>query len=452
MQTWTPERVIAIAPDAAAAAAGQALASAKKWTGKGQSERAIWGLCQGSGKEPYQARVDLTEPAFKCSCPSRKFPCKHGLGLLLLFAKEPKGFVAVAEPEWVAVWIAGRADKAEKKVERAKAAVDKPVDVEAQAKRVAAREGRVSDAIAMCRVWLEDVMRRGLAKAQTEDGAAWERIATRMVDAQAPGLAGMIRRIPEVLASGSGWDVRTLDLLGRLHLLLLAGERIGDLPPDLAVDARTALGWNQSKDDVLVGTGVDDSWVTMGQVVQGEDRLRVRRTWLVGRKSLRRAMMLDFAAGSQPLEPCVPAGSEFEGEIVFYPGRAPLRGLVKSKTSERMIDVDLGPAADASIEEGLCRYAEALGANPWLTCWPLALANVRVAQDGKRWYLVDSEGYGLPLKQSFVDAMQLWRLISASSGSVLTVLAEWDGERALPIGAFDPTNRVYHDLATRWVA
>ncbi len=45
------------------------------------------GLCQGSGRQPYQARVDLAEPAFKCSCPSRKFPCKHGLALLLLFAK-----------------------------------------------------------------------------------------------------------------------------------------------------------------------------------------------------------------------------------------------------------------------------------------------------------------------------------------------------------------------------
>nr|WP_279163542.1 SWIM zinc finger family protein [Rhodococcus erythropolis] len=27
--------------------------------------------------------VDLRGPAYKCSCPSRKFPCKHALGLLV---------------------------------------------------------------------------------------------------------------------------------------------------------------------------------------------------------------------------------------------------------------------------------------------------------------------------------------------------------------------------------
>src|SRR5689334_19615585 len=112
---WTPDRVLSLAPDSASASAGQGLASAKKWTSLGRSERAVWGLCQGSGKDPYQARIDLSEPAFKCSCPSRKFPCKHGIGLLLLFAKDEKSFQAVAEPAWVADWLAGRSDRAEKK-------------------------------------------------------------------------------------------------------------------------------------------------------------------------------------------------------------------------------------------------------------------------------------------------------------------------------------------------
>ena len=46
----------------------------------------LWGLCAGSGKNPYQTIVDLSGPAYKCSCPSRKFPCKHALGLLLNWA------------------------------------------------------------------------------------------------------------------------------------------------------------------------------------------------------------------------------------------------------------------------------------------------------------------------------------------------------------------------------
>lgn len=186
------------------------------------------------------------------------------------------------EPGWVAEWISARTDRAGRKADRASAAVEKPLGLEAQAKRAAQRETRMRDGVASCRVWLEDLVRRGLAAAQVEDAANWERTAARMVDAQAPGLAGLIRRIPELIASGAGWDSRTLDLLGRLHLLLCAADRLAELPSDLAGDVRTALGWTQSKEEVLAAAGVADRWVTMGQVVEEEDRLRVRRTWAGG--------------------------------------------------------------------------------------------------------------------------------------------------------------------------
>ena len=135
MAPWSSERVAALAPDPASASAGQALASERKWASLGQSDRAIWGLCQGSGKQPYQARVDLAEPAFKCSCPSRKFPCKHGLGLLLLFARNPAAFPSGIEPGWVGDWLTDRVDRATKKTEQAASTQkpDKPVDLESQA-------------------------------------------------------------------------------------------------------------------------------------------------------------------------------------------------------------------------------------------------------------------------------------------------------------------------------
>ncbi len=46
----------------------------------------VWGLCAGSGRHPYQVIVELSGPAYKCSCPSRKLPCKHTLALLLAWA------------------------------------------------------------------------------------------------------------------------------------------------------------------------------------------------------------------------------------------------------------------------------------------------------------------------------------------------------------------------------
>ncbi len=45
---------------------------------------------------------------YKCSCPSRKFPCKHALGLLLLWAGEGGGGAAGATaPDWAGEWLAG---------------------------------------------------------------------------------------------------------------------------------------------------------------------------------------------------------------------------------------------------------------------------------------------------------------------------------------------------------
>jgi hypothetical protein len=450
MRSWTSEQVLALAPDSSSASAGQGLASARKWSGLGRSERAIWGLCQGSGKDPYQARVDLAEPAFKCSCPSRKFPCKHGLGLMLLLVKEAGAFKEQAEPGWVAEWIAGRAERAEKKVEKAKAAAEKPVDLEAQAKRAAQREARVRDGVAGCRVWLEDLVRRGLAAAQTESAATWDRMAARMVDAQAPGLAGMVRRVPELIASGAGWEVRTLDHLGRVHLLLRAGERLGELPPDLAGDARAALGWTQSKEEALAGEAVTDSWASLGQVIEEEDRLRVRRTWLLGRTTRRRALLLDFAAGSAPLEPGAPPGTEFAGELAFYPGRCPLRALVKTMGEAGSIAPGIERVVDQCIESALRGYAAALGANPWLARWPLLISGARLIPEGSGWALADSEGAALPLRPSFVSGLQLWRLLSVSGGAPATILAEWDGSTALPLSA--SVSGVLQDLAPRWAA
>src|SRR6202034_3296211 len=97
MEILTTAQVLALAPDAASAKAGQGLGNPGKWVSLGRRERSVWGQCQGSGKDPYRTQADLTGPAFHCSCPSRKFPCKHGLGLLLILASNGAKF-SEAEP------------------------------------------------------------------------------------------------------------------------------------------------------------------------------------------------------------------------------------------------------------------------------------------------------------------------------------------------------------------
>ena len=79
--------MLALAPDAPSQRAAQSLASDRSWPLTGASEPgAVWGECLGSAAAPYRTVVDPSGPAYQCSCPSRKFPCKHALALLLLWA------------------------------------------------------------------------------------------------------------------------------------------------------------------------------------------------------------------------------------------------------------------------------------------------------------------------------------------------------------------------------
>ena len=99
----TLEQVLALAPDATAIAAGRKLANDDVWSNLGSNEAAIWGECQGSAL--YQVRVDRADLAAKCTCPSRKLPCKHTLGLLMLAAASPESFADPDAPAWVSEWL-----------------------------------------------------------------------------------------------------------------------------------------------------------------------------------------------------------------------------------------------------------------------------------------------------------------------------------------------------------
>ena len=105
IQRWSRDQVLALAPDAPSKKAAQGVATPGKWSLRGTTGDVVFGECKGSGAKPYLAAVDLTEPAYRCSCPSRKFPCKHALGLLLLWSADevPE---AEAVPPWTAEWLA----------------------------------------------------------------------------------------------------------------------------------------------------------------------------------------------------------------------------------------------------------------------------------------------------------------------------------------------------------
>jgi len=97
----TEKQIEGLSPYPAAFVAGKKLSAKENWQNLSSSERAIWGAIKGSGKSHYLTQIDTINIAYKCTCPSRQFPCKHSIALLLLVSSQPSAVTASEEPEWV---------------------------------------------------------------------------------------------------------------------------------------------------------------------------------------------------------------------------------------------------------------------------------------------------------------------------------------------------------------
>uniref|UniRef100_UPI00062501F9 SWIM zinc finger family protein n=1 Tax=Streptomyces odonnellii TaxID=1417980 RepID=UPI00062501F9 len=202
---WTTEQVLALAPDDSSRRAGTRLGTAGPWSEAGaDAAGAVWGLCRGSGSRPYQTVVDTTGPAYSCSCPSRKFPCKHALGLLLLRATDERAVGEAKAPGWAEEWLEARRKRSEEKPDAGAAdggGAGKQADPEAARRRAERRAARITAGTTELEQRLADLLRGGLAAAEQSGYGLWEETAARMVDAQAPGLAGRVRELGAIPGS-----------------------------------------------------------------------------------------------------------------------------------------------------------------------------------------------------------------------------------------------------------
>jgi hypothetical protein len=254
-ERWDRARVLALAPDAPSQRAAQSLTSGRAWSLTGAAEPgALWGECRGSAAAPYRAVIDLSGPAYRCSC----------------------------QP-------------------------GEPKDPKTAARRAEQREARVASGLAELDRRLCDQVRQGLAASQQAGYGHWDDIAARMVDAQAPGLAERLRGLASVPHSGAGWEGRLLEEYALLRLLAVAYGRQAELPPPLRQTVRSRIGFSLRRADVLAGgEPVRDHWQVLARRDIEQDRIRSRRTWLRGRKTGRPALVLSFAPAHLPRPPSWP--------------------------------------------------------------------------------------------------------------------------------------------------
>lgn len=439
----TTEHVLALAPDAASRKAGDRLSGPGQWAETGTADDAVWGRCTGSGGKEYRTVVDLCGPGYRCSCPSRKFPCKHALGLLLLWAGEPGVPGAPEPPSWAAQWLTNRRrrtkgaapSEASKISERGRT----PADPEAARRRGQRRLQRIAAGAGELESRLADLLRDGLAGADRSGYALWDETAARMVDAQAPGLAARVRELGSVPASGPGWPARLLAECALLHLLDRAILTLDNLPEPLAATVRTRAGITVDTAELLAAPDalVRDRWLVLGRQDSEEGRLTVRRFWLHGQQTRRPALLLVFSAVGGDPELALPVGSAFEADLAYYPAARPLRAALGERRSTPQ---PAGEPTGTGVADALAEYGTAVCDDPWLDSVPVVLSGAVVLPGNGTetgWQLAEASGdAALPISPA-TGRSSLWRLAAISGGGPLTVFGECGHQGFSPHTAWD---------------
>jgi hypothetical protein len=421
MVRWSEERVIGAAPDQSSLAAARKLAQPGPWSDTGSNDDLVWGKCQGSGKTPYQVSVDLATPAYRCSCPSRKFPCKHALALLLLWARGEAADVGAETADFAQEWARQREDRAAARERRQS---EQQPDPAAQAKRLADRLALMDAGLSDFSRWLTDLARTGLAATRNQPYTWWDGVAARLVDAQLPGLAEQVRAMASDVHARADWAEHLLFHAGRWWALTKAWGKRDELTPDEFADLRVALGWATASADVQGTESLPGPWLVLGAHRSDDGRLQQQRTWLRGPDG-RVVVVLDFAAQGQALATPQLAGAELDVTVALYPGSPPQRAMFTSPIAPRALAASLGEGC--SIGQALELESAAVALSPWRERHPVLFGGVRISAGDQGW-LRDGSGDALPIVDAPLDS-----LLALTGGHPVDLFGELEEGRVRPL-------------------
>ncbi|MGD9997746.1 MAG: SWIM zinc finger family protein [Ilumatobacteraceae bacterium] len=446
----TPEQVLLLAPDRASAAAATSAAVPGAWSAAGCDDEAVWGQYVATSAEPYEVAIDLGAPAFRCTCPSRKVPCKHCLALLLLHAEQR---VAPAKRlPFAQQFMQRRTNHPTSRAQVVTPVADGEgtgaVAPDAIGERGSAphgqsgqREQRRTDRAERMRAglveldrWLADRVRTGLAAHELADAATWDRLAARLVDAQCGGLANRVKRVATRIGQHARWHEDVLEEMAVLHALARGALRTSTLPDDLADGVHAATGLTTAKDDVLAGVPSTVHWLVVGHSRTREDRITVQRTWLLALddqpdspKRLTWAMLLAFGTFGNDVVVEHAPGTMLHADVHWYPGATPLRALV-GRVHEPPVSTLQAPRGQ-NVGEAMSAAGWAIAAEPWLERYPVCISAVPTPLGNGRWTLADPTG-AVSIVPGF---WRLGEMIALSGGRPVTIAGEWSADGVLPL-------------------
>ncbi len=423
---WTTEEILKFAPDQASIKKAREVSIRSKWMSLVSNGQIVWGAFHTGGKKPYNTVVDLETPAFKCSCPSRKFPCKHALGLFLLSITDTDGFRISSDlPEWVETWIENRGKRKKTKETKGKTPEEIQRSKEAKEKTRKKRLETMKSGLKDLELWLEDLTREGLATVQSnsrKDKTFWSDIASRMVDSKMRGVATRIRELELISSAQKEWHESMLMTLSDLHLITKGVKAFDNIPDTLQIELLNQLGVTVKQSDLLEENGIKDNWLIIGQFESYNiDNAPFQRTWFLGEKTGKFGFYQEYDYRKIGFQYIWNVGSVIEAEAVFYPSSYPLRLIFKSQKIVHIID-DSSFQGTYGFSTYLEQYSQALSDNPWLREFPCYIHSVIPIVENDIFYIVDENSNKIPLE---IRGNLGWKIMSLSQGQKVDVFGEW---------------------------
>ena len=200
MRKFSEQQIGALAPNANALSNGRKISSGGGFVSRMRSEDDTFymGECKGSGKSNYVVSADFVEddkPVFRCSCPSRQFPCKHSLALMFEMAAQ-KDFPVGDIPKDIL-------EKREKKQAREAKKTDpseakKPVSEKSSRAGKAARTKKIKkqlEGLGLMKQMTDQLMNTGLSSMGSVSLKNYRDLAKQLGDYYLPGPQNYFNRL-----------------------------------------------------------------------------------------------------------------------------------------------------------------------------------------------------------------------------------------------------------------
>jgi len=438
--TLTEQQIESLAPNPAAFSAGKKLSAKSNWMSLSYNDRAIWGEIKGSGKNPYQVQIELDSFAYKCNCPSRQFPCKHNIGLMLLYGQTPNTFVpSTDEPDWVKNWLDKRQNKSKKEdsaPEERSNEDQKKLD-KAKEKNQNDRFESVKAGVADLELWLKDIIRIGILELPNKPQSELEKVAARMVDAKANGLAAWARSLANIkFGNENQWQSEALGLISKLFLLIKTFQNYDNLSPIWQTTIKNLVGWPQSPKELIANPDAEtikDKWLVVGQTNETDGEITTQRNWLVACHSNRKALLLYFATKFSQFEQTILPGTIIHADLCFFPSALPYRAAIKI---QRGVEDKLDMPIDAfqTWKEAFAYKTEQLKLNPWASEQIIIINDARIAKYCDQWVMYDREKNFIPVAGQALSIAMKW-LVQTGNRAYKTAGLLQNG-MVLPLGIF----------------